>query len=38
MNMLYIALKNYAFWEKSWPFGLFSGDKGDHSDLWIHYV
>ena len=22
-------------WKKSWPFGLFSGDKDDYSDVWM---
>ena len=26
---------SYVFGEKLWHFGLFSGDKGDYSDVWI---
>ena len=22
-------------WKKLWRFGLFSGDKGDYSDVWM---
>ena len=27
--------KSVSLWKKLWLFGLFSGDKGDNTDMWM---